>query len=97
MKLQKQRMFKLNSLGCMRTWQIVGLDQGLFKTALLPVTSDDDGSACEKEAVEAIASVKPLAEISIRCLMIVANAFDPEVSRCLQTATPPGATCGPGA
>ena len=36
---------------------------GFFKAVLRPVTSDDDRSACEKEAVEAIASVKPLAAI----------------------------------
>lgn len=79
MKLQKQRMFKLYAPGCMRTWQIAGLDRGFFKTVLLPVTSNDDRSACEKEAVDGIASVKPLAAISIRCPMIVANAFGPEV------------------
>ena len=36
---------------------------GFFKAVLRPATSDDDRSACEKEAVEAIASVKPLAAI----------------------------------
>ena len=36
---------------------------GFFKAVLRPVTSDDDRSACEIEAVEAIASVKPLAAI----------------------------------
>ena len=64
MKLQKQRMFKLYAPGCMRTWQIAGLDRGLFEAVLLPVTSDDGRSTCEKEAVEAIASVKPLAGIA---------------------------------
>lgn len=63
MKLQKQRMFKLFALDCVRTWQIAGLDRGFFKTVLLPVTSDDDRSACEKEAIGVIASVRPLAAI----------------------------------
>lgn len=40
------------ALVCMRKWQIVGLGQGFFKTVLLPVTSDGDRSACEKEAVD---------------------------------------------
>ena len=43
------------------------------------MTNDDDRSVCEKEAVDGIASAKPLAAISIRCPMIVANAFGPEV------------------
>lgn len=78
-EIAKAAMFKLFALDCVRTWQIAGLDRGFFKTVLLPVTSNDDRSACEKEAVDGIASVKPLAAISIRCPMIVANAFGPEV------------------
>ena len=30
------------------------MGRGLFKTVLLPVTNDDDGSACEEEAVDGI-------------------------------------------